>query len=162
MNSRTILCWAVFFLSTLGVLRTCNASTAPKKSQLSCAPGKKFAQQGDYSSALLQWRVFAAGPSQKEWGAASIHCLQSSKLATSDKQIFEWFVKAAQAGDGYAQVHLALIYVNGYGTNVDFKRARELLVDASARGDEAAELILMEMDKMTKNSAASEKSCSEK
>ena len=162
MSARLTLIWVIFFLSIFGVLGNSNASTISKKDQLSCALGKKLALQGDYSGALLQWRMFAAGPSQKEWVAASINCLERSKLAIGDKQVFEWLLKAAEAGGNYARVHLASIYLSGHGTNVDLERGRELLSESAAKGDEAAELLLKMLDKMTANVAENVGNCLKK
>ncbi len=50
-----------------------------------------------------------------------------------------WYRKAADAGNGYGQMNLALLYVSGLGVERDPVQARHWLEEAQANGFDAVD-----------------------
>jgi hypothetical protein len=61
-----------------------------------------------------------------------VHLFQGTGVARNEAEAMQWFRKAADKGFAPAQIHLAILYENGWGgVNQDLQKARELLLQAA-------------------------------
>lgn len=139
MKTISIVC-AIVWSSTIFC-----AHAQPNSRPDDCTLGARAARAGSFDKALLEWRLMATDNSQKSWVRAACDCLKIAGIARTDEAVFNWFVRAVDARSRYALVPLALLYINGDGVEVDLDRARKLLSDASRKGDEAAEVLLLKL-----------------
>jgi len=96
--------------------------------------GKDAYDQGDYSTALKEWRPLA------EQGDATAQKLLGLMYGLGEgvpqdySQAHDWLLKAAEQGDATAQHSLAFLYIQGRGVPQDYTQAASWWVKAAEQG----------------------------
>lgn len=77
----------------------------------------------------MKW-LHAAAAQDHPYAIFTIGTICANTEPTDWDSAIKWFKKAADLGLGKAKTELAICYINGLGTDVDYARAAELLEDA--------------------------------
>ncbi len=107
--------------------------------------GLKAYQQGDYATALKEWKPLAEqGHTDAQINLGSMY-LQGEGVPKNDKAAIKWYRLAAEQGHALAQFRLGEIYSQGEGVLQNYETALKAYAPAAEQGHAIAQFKLGEI-----------------
>ena len=88
---------------------------APVNAAADYLVGAEAYEQGDYATALREWRPFAEqGDAEAQYNLGVMYA-NGEGVPKDDAEALKWYRKAAEQGFAKAQLNLGVMYTNGEG-----------------------------------------------
>ena len=102
-------------------------------------------EQGDYATALREWRPFAEQGDAHAQHNLGFMYFKGWGVTQDYKEAAKWFRKAAEQGEARSQGLLGTLYASGRGVPEDYKEAVKWLRKAAEQGEARAQGLLGSM-----------------
>ncbi|WP_406741410.1 tetratricopeptide repeat protein [Acinetobacter shaoyimingii] len=100
-------------------------------------------QNSTHSAELKQLEYKAnQGDIRSQSQMGDLYLFGENEQKVDYKKAFYWYNKAAQNGDAKSQYNLAIMYLNGYGVDINKSKAVEFYRKAAVQGDSDSQLQL--------------------
>jgi len=100
--------------------------------------GVKAARQGDYATALKEWKLLAEqGHASAQYNLGVMYA-NGQGVPQDYAEAMKWYRKAAEQGNAGAQNNLGVMYANGQGVPQDYIQAHMWWNLSAAQGNKVA------------------------